>query len=390
MSAIDDYLQLLNNNPKADTTGQWLSKLGNNVKTGIEDSLPKGVGPTAMLDYASNVNPIVGIAGNILSWHGSPHKFTKFKDKAIGTGEGQAAFGDGHYSGEEFSVLDDWYRRRLAEMSADNSPLERFIADPKHKNIINEARANSNKQLQDTYPNWSLLEPGVQKSIGAREFNNTISSIFGRGQLAKTNDKFSNVYDDTWGNVFNLSKNYIPPPPSKGYLYQLNLKPDKGDLLDFGKNFTEHPKQVQQKILSAAESEPGAMQRLLDYSQLVGGPKDSISQLYGEDLYRHLNYNGKASKNLLDQGIPGHTFDGQGGRGLPNYVMYNPEDIQIMRRIKSGLATPRPDSPNFGGYPGAVSQIVNKYNIDPSQAVPRGLIQRLSELQNSNLKDIEW
>ena len=62
MSAIDDYLQLLNNNPKADTTGQWLSKLGNNVKTGIEDSLPKGVGPTAMLDYASANNPISHVA----------------------------------------------------------------------------------------------------------------------------------------------------------------------------------------------------------------------------------------------------------------------------------------------------------------------------------------
>ena len=43
MSAFDDYLQLLNNNPKMDATKQ-------NVKTGIEDSLPKGVGPTAMLD----------------------------------------------------------------------------------------------------------------------------------------------------------------------------------------------------------------------------------------------------------------------------------------------------------------------------------------------------
>jgi hypothetical protein len=65
MSAIDDYLQLLNNNPKADTTGQWLSKLGNNVKTGIEASLPKGVGPTAMLDYASSVNPIASLMGTI-------------------------------------------------------------------------------------------------------------------------------------------------------------------------------------------------------------------------------------------------------------------------------------------------------------------------------------
>ena len=55
MSAFDDYLQLLNNNPKADA---WLSK----VKTGIEDSLPKGTGPTAMLDYASANNPISHVA----------------------------------------------------------------------------------------------------------------------------------------------------------------------------------------------------------------------------------------------------------------------------------------------------------------------------------------
>lgn len=45
MSAIDDYLQLLNNNPKMDATKQWANKLGNNVKTGIEDELPKGTGP---------------------------------------------------------------------------------------------------------------------------------------------------------------------------------------------------------------------------------------------------------------------------------------------------------------------------------------------------------
>jgi len=58
MSAFDDYLQLLNNNPKMDATKQWVNKLGNNVKTGIEDNLPKGTNPTAMLDFASANNPI--------------------------------------------------------------------------------------------------------------------------------------------------------------------------------------------------------------------------------------------------------------------------------------------------------------------------------------------
>jgi hypothetical protein len=65
MSAFDDYLQLLNNNPKMDATKQWANKLSNNVKTGIEDSLPKGSSPTAMLDYASNINPIASLMGTI-------------------------------------------------------------------------------------------------------------------------------------------------------------------------------------------------------------------------------------------------------------------------------------------------------------------------------------
>jgi hypothetical protein len=65
MSAFDDYLQLLNNNPKMDTTKQWLGKLGNNVKTGIEDNMPKGISPTAMLDFASANNPISHVAGMI-------------------------------------------------------------------------------------------------------------------------------------------------------------------------------------------------------------------------------------------------------------------------------------------------------------------------------------
>ena len=65
MSAFDDYLQLLNNNPKMDATKQWVNKLGNNVKTGIEDELPKGTGPTAMLDFASANNPISHVANMI-------------------------------------------------------------------------------------------------------------------------------------------------------------------------------------------------------------------------------------------------------------------------------------------------------------------------------------
>lgn len=93
MSAFDDYLQLLNNNPKMDATKQWVNKLGNNVKTGIEDNLPKGTSPTAMIDFASGNNPISHIASMIGSirkpidsvvtdndfglWNSAPDSFDK-------------------------------------------------------------------------------------------------------------------------------------------------------------------------------------------------------------------------------------------------------------------------------------------------------------------------
>lgn len=96
MSAIEDYLQLLNNNPKADTTSQWLSKLGNNVKTGIEDNLPP-TDPSKMIDYAVGVNPISHVASMIGSirkpidsvvtdndfghWNVAPDSFDKKMDK---------------------------------------------------------------------------------------------------------------------------------------------------------------------------------------------------------------------------------------------------------------------------------------------------------------------
>ena len=65
MSAIEDYLQLLNNNPKMDATKLWANKLGNNVITGLDNSLPKGNDPTAMLDWASANTPISHVIGSI-------------------------------------------------------------------------------------------------------------------------------------------------------------------------------------------------------------------------------------------------------------------------------------------------------------------------------------
>ena len=114
MSAFDDYLQLLNNNPKADTTKQWLGKLGNNVKTGIEDNLPKGTGPTAMLDFASANNPISHVASMIGS-------IRKPIDSVVTDND------FGHWNSSPDSFDKKWIKYFKTKWATDDDPLVKYV-----------------------------------------------------------------------------------------------------------------------------------------------------------------------------------------------------------------------------------------------------------------------
>lgn len=387
MSAFDDYLQLLNNNPKADSTKKLLNKLGNNVKTGIENSLPKGVDPTSMVDFAAGNNPITGITGNILAWHASPHKFNKFSDKAIGTGEGVQAFGMGHYSGENINALDAQYRKHLSELR-NNNPIETFISDPKHQNALDNIRNHIKNNVAPTYPNYDSLNDAQKKFTNLKIYNDTIQSIFNKGQFGKNVDlKGGTTKRPGWsggveGNeLYNMARAYTPPPKSQGYLYQLNLKPNKEDLLQYDKAIPHHSTDFLDKYVAGMND--------------LGLGQDAYtaikSNLKGRDAYRNLTKitgSDTATSQLLNSwGIPGNSFAGQGGKGLDNYVMYNPENIQIIRRIKSGL-----DSPieSFRQYPKNVDRVVNDFNLNPADIQPKTILQKLQELSNKGLREVDW
>lgn len=380
MSAFDDYLQLLNNNPKMDATKQWANKIGNNVKTGIDDSLPKGTGPDAMLDYASNVNPIAGLAGNILSWHGSPHKFSKFENKAIGTGEGAQYFGMGHYSGEAVNALDSQYRRYLSELRHD--PLESFLSDPKHTESLNNIKQYLKNSISKDYPNFNNMSEAEQRVLHMKTYNDTVRDIFRTGQYYNKNDpmgqharSWESGFSDIGNDLFKIARNYNAPVANQGYLYQLNLKPDKEDLLNLNLPMSEQSPRVISAMNQLGEKN-------IDMSGFNSRMADSAY-----DKLRNYHGDSKLSELLLSRGVPGHAFAGQGGKGLDNYVMYNPDDMQIIRRIKSGLDNP---IESFRSYPKSVHQAVNDFGLNSADVQPRTLVQKLKELSNNKLKDIEW
>lgn len=396
MSAFDDYLQLLNNNPKMDATKQWANKLGNNVKTGIEDSLPKGTSPTAMLDYASNVNPIAGLAGNILAWHASPHKFSKFENKAIGTGEGVQAFGMGHYSGENVNALDAQYRKYLSQLKNNNpsSALDTFkkVHKPELDSLYNRMLEEAYSLYPKDLNNPHFIDSNPYTALHGSD--QLVKKIFESAQNAKRG-----IIDKSWqsgaprgiseglgagmGNdLYEKALTYkIPKANDKGYLYQLNLKPNKEDLLQYNKAIPHHSTDFLDKYVAGMND--------------LGLGQDAFtaikSNLKGRDAYKNLTKitgSDTATSQLLNSwGIPGHAFVGQGGKGLDNYVMYNPENIQIIRRISSGLDNP---IESFRNYPVDVHRAVDNLKLNPADAQPKGLLQKIQELSNNNLRDIEW
>jgi hypothetical protein len=381
MSAFDDYLQLLNNNPKMDATKNAFNNWLDTTKNTINNSLPPTNGdPSALIDWAANSTP-TGLAGNILAWHGSPHKFTKFEDKAIGTGEGRQAFGMGHYSGEAVNELDPFYRKRLVEEKK-IAPIESFIEDPAHATLLDKVR----KQVHDSvdFSNYvGSLGPSEQKVAKLVAYNNTLKDIWNTAQRFKDfGTEFTPKFSDVGNELYYAAKNYVPPHPRQGYLYQLNLKPDKKDLLNFETGIRDHLPKVVDSYTSLMDS--------------LGLSKDAAnavkSNLKGANVYQNISNAvggyAEASKLLDRFGVPGHSFAGQGGKGLDNYVMYNPDNIEIVRRIYAGLENPRN---SFKYYPKKVHELVNTHKTDPGNIQPKTVDSTLRGLQESWLKNfIPW
>lgn len=318
MSAIDDYLQLVEK-------GSPLNNLWQHIKTNVSKNVPPTSAyndPKEMQQWATSVALNAPMFANIKAVHGSPHKFTKFSDDAMGTGEGAQAFGIGHYSGKHTKSLDEWYRKRLTEQN--NNPLESYIS--KHEDYVYNLKKHIGESIINTYPGAQDLPLSQLKTLIIRTNNDTLKSIW-----SKANSPFYKSFEETGLNpiakdLFNTMRGY-KHTPSPGYLYALNLKPDEQDLLNFNKPLFAQSDKVLSNLQSIDES-------------LVKSEIDNS----GEGIYSLLRdkFGEKEVPKILNKhNIPGHEFAGQGGQGLPNYVIYNPENIEIIRRIRGGLDSPR-------------------------------------------------
>lgn len=232
----------------------------------------------------------------IRAYHGSPHDFDKFDISKIGTGEGAQAYGRGLYFAESEGVARS-YRDALAPQVKAGVVGEWVVGNAS----------------EPTRMTLSAFGGNIDEAIA-----DAAAKATGGGRLG---NQYRTILDELQG-----IKSRGPRPPD-GRMYEVNIKADPDQFLDWDKPLSQQPEGVRKALAANWLAEPEAAHA----RQSVGSMYDALG-VKGAD----------STKLLRDAGIPGIKYLDQGsrvaGQGSRNYVVFDDKLIEILR--KYGLLPP--------------------------------------------------
>lgn len=275
----------------------------------------------------------------IKSFHGSPYKFSKFKNKAIGTGEGAQAFGYGHYLTESPEVAKSYAKVRP-------TPELSFHGGKTYPNIY-ASEMNEIDFITSVAHQWSkgyapnaddIFE--LKKGIIETAKNQKRPPEF----IKKVENELKNAtYEDF---RYNYGENVYETTIHKGkqpseYTYLEWDKPVGRDLLNkidatiektypYVEGNPPNPfKSRLKSTMNNIRNSGGTGQQL--YNQL--------EMAWGEGIRENPKW---ASQFMQEAGISGIKYptgslSGMKGTGKYNYVVFNPEDITIESILPPGI-----------------------------------------------------
>jgi hypothetical protein len=286
------------------------------------------------------------------AWHGSPHLFDKFKNEAIGTGEGAQAYGHGLYLAENPKVAKQYQE----QLTSGNGNYYRAEGAPEYSNqVLNSAL--------DGYQ-VPFKENGLSPQEALQE---VISKVKAERDWAAN---YYSKHPDTPVEFVDKTKyrtekyldalNQIDPAKvseNTGALYKTDIPDAHIDkMLDWDKPLSEQSQHVQDALGVIQRDHEGEAALLQKAQQLGVAPTlfpeylqltermdaaRQFSDTTGEQYYRSMGGNSGGTEHLSNLGIPGIKYlDGSsraGGEGTRNFVMFNPSDIRILER--NGQAT---------------------------------------------------
>jgi hypothetical protein len=227
------------------------------------------------------------------AYHGSPHSFDEFQSSAIGSGEGNQAYGHGLYFADREGIAKS-YRDNLTE------------PDLPHPG---SATGKPTYDLWDKYAdkNGSLVIDGTTW-FGPRDFVQNLHQ--GNTTLEGAPPDLAAALDSHL---------------RKGSMYEVNVNADPAHFLDWDKPRDQLAPNVQ---AFAQQNTPQAWENAADGSSLYHG------------MAKELGSYANASAAMAQAGIPGIRYLDGGSRadgvGTSNHVIFDPASIEIMR--KYGIA----------------------------------------------------
>jgi hypothetical protein len=239
------------------------------------------------------------------AWHGSPYKFDRFSNEAIGTGEGAQAHGMGHYAAKNRDVAQDRYV--VNKIKYENLPEE----TKRRTEVI--GLENTKNELRDLQKHYENLMGQDGWGAGAKkDFINKLSEI------QTSLESLEN------------------PVTTAGQLYKLSI-PKDDVMLREDLPFSQQPLKVQEALKNIAKENPDYT-LFNQYLNLNKTGKDLYEYLRSDLDYPNIwqdniletmgNTPQKVSNILSQKGIKGISYNG-GIDGEAN-VIFNPDDIDII------------------------------------------------------------
>jgi hypothetical protein len=253
----------------------------------------------------------------IRAYHGSPHDFDKFDISKIGTGEGAQAYGHGLYLAESEDVARS-YRDNLAKP-------------------INPLSDDEVAGIRSALDSLKFNNPNIAANSDARDAldftKESLTDFLGR---EPTREEL----------VGELTKKL-----GKGYMYEVNIRANPQDFLDWDKPLSQQSEAVRSVVNSLIESARKSYPSL-DPENMTG--QAAVRAYAG---HRGNNYD-TVSEVMREQGIPGIKYlDGMSrgaGEGSSNYVVFDDALIDILRKyanaptasaIPAGMEAAQSDDP---------------------------------------------
>jgi len=275
-----------------------------------------------------------GMPSGIRAYHGSPHEFDEFDINKIGTGEGAQAYGHGLYFAEHEPVAKG-YRDQLSRPYYETSFGENV--EKKYGSDVLDAFHSASGDPKEINNTIDRLRGIVQRNLDEYGVSD-LSKLKPQydGDIASETIKMAKRAD----NLESLLKSGDVKQVGLGHMYEVNIAAQPEHFLDWDKPLGEQSNHTKQKIKDLMSGDLFNM----DFDNATGWQK-----LPGEKFYEALQERigsikssaADASEALHQHGIRGIRYLDAGSRGenaqpTHNYVVFDPKDIEIMRRYARG------------------------------------------------------